>query len=63
MCWKILYRKQLIQNYYSLRLLHKKNSQQFNLKLPTNLNTKKEMLDFSKKINTYITFPEFYIYS
>ena len=63
MCWKQLYRKQLIQNYYALRLLHRKNAQPFNLELPVKLESKQELLDFSKKINTHITFPEFHIYS
>lgn len=63
MCWKQLYRKQLIQNYYALRIVHRKNAQPFKLELPPKLETKKELLDFSKKINSYITFPEFYIYS
>ena len=63
MCWKQLYRQQLIKNYYALRLLHQKNAQPFKLELPKKLESKKELLDFSKKINSQITFPEFYIYS
>ena len=63
MCWKKLYKQQLIRNYYSLRIVHQKNAQPFKLELPPKLETKKELLDFSKKINSYITFPEFYIYS
>ncbi len=63
MCWKQLYKKQLILNYHALRLLHQKNSQKFTLKIPPKLETKKELLDFSEKVNRQIGFPEFNIYS
>lgn len=63
MCWKQLYKKQLILNYKALRLLHQKNYQRFTLEIPPKLETKKELKDFSKQINRHIGFPEFYIYS
>ena len=63
MTWKQLYRQQLIRNYYALRIVHQKNAQPFKLELPKKLESKKELIDFSNKINSYITFPEFHIYS
>ena len=65
MCWKQLYKKQLIRNYYALRLLHQKNAQKFNLELPplSKLETKKELLEFNDTLTRHIVFPEFHIYS
>ena len=63
MTWKQLYKQQLIRNYYALRIVHQKNAQPFKLELPKKLETKKELIDFSNKINSHITFPEFHIYS
>ena len=51
LCWKQLYKQQLILHYHSLRLLHQKNSQKFTLVIPEKLETKKELLDFSEKVN------------
>lgn len=58
MTWKNIHRTYLIRNYKSLKLLHDKNAIPFRLSLPEKLETKKELLDFSKKINSYIAFPE-----
>jgi hypothetical protein len=62
MCWKKLYKVQLINNYKALQILHQKNATYLTLQVPKKLETDKELLDFGKKINSHISFPELNIY-
>ena len=54
MSYKQLFKQQLIRNYYTLRLLHQKNSYPFTLQIPKKLETKEQLIDFSDKVNKYI---------
>ena len=62
MYWKKAYKQLLIQNYQSLKLLHQKNNQPFYLHFPEKLESNKELLEFSKQINSHIGFPELHFF-
>ena len=60
MAYKNIFRQELIKNYKGLQILFQKNGMPFHLQYPSKLKTKEELMDFSKDINKYITFPEFH---
>jgi hypothetical protein len=60
MAYKNIFRQELIKNYKGLQILFQKNGMPFHLQYPAKLNTKEELLKFSKQINQCITFPEFH---
>ena len=58
--WRNTFKKTTIDNYKALQLLYKKNNQPFHLKMPTTLETDKDIQKFSRDITNAIAFPEFH---